>query len=289
MRVDFALLDVFCERPFAGNQLCVVSDPGGLDDAGMQTVAREIGFSETTFVTAVDAGGFAMRIFTPDEELPFAGHPTLGTSFLLVDDGRVPSELEARVAAGAIPVRVDVSSGTARMRQLPPVFDDPLTDRASIARACLLEERDLDEALPVRGVSTGLRHLIVPVRDVATLERAERDGRAVRALCERTGAGALYLFAVEGDGEVTARMFDGGIGIGEDPATGSAAGPLGAYLSEHGVAGMPGRVRIRQGAQVLRPSVLVADTERTDRGWLVHVAGGVRVVGGGWFDLEEGA
>ena len=267
MRVEFALLDVFCERPFAGNQLCVVPEPGGLDAAGMQTVAREIGFSETTFVTGTDAEGFRMRIFTPGEELPFAGHPTLGTSYYLVADRRVPTaELEVCVEAGTIPVWVELEEGTARMRQLPPIFDTPLRDRASAAHACLLDAGDLDPALPVRTVSTGLGHLIVPVRDAATLERAERDGRSVRRVCERTGAEAIYLFAVEGEGAVTARMFDGGVGIGEDPATGSAAGPLGAYLSEHRVAGMPGRVRIHQGAQVLRPSTLVVDTERAGEG-----------------------
>ena len=127
MRVPFRLLDVFAEAPFTGNQLCVVPDvPAGLDAEMMLTLAREIAFSETTFVTAVRGHGYDVRIFTPDGELPFAGHPTIGTAFVLVSDGRVSPSLVQTSAAGDVPVEVDLTRMRATMRQLPPVFSLPV-------------------------------------------------------------------------------------------------------------------------------------------------------------------
>src|SRR5262245_13143436 len=123
MRVSFILVDVFTPEPFAGNQLCVIPEPPPeLDAATMQILAQEIGFSETTFVTAIREGGYDVRIFTPVEELPFAGHPTLGTASVLVALGLVPRDVVQTCAAGDIPVVVDPASETATMRQLPPVF-----------------------------------------------------------------------------------------------------------------------------------------------------------------------
>lgn len=285
MRVAFRLVDVFTDRPFAGNQLCVIPDPQTLDADAMQVLAREIGFSETTFVTEAAAGRYAMRIFTPDEELPFAGHPTLGTAFVLAQEGRIESNAVQRTHAGEVPVEVDLARSSARMRQLPPTFGPAFEDREVLAAAASLSVDELDPELPARVVATGLGSLMVPVRDPAALRRAERDARGVRAATEASGGEALYLFAVEGPGRVTARMFDPGVGIGEDPATGSAAGPLGAYLAEHGLAGMPGGVVIRQGEQVGRPSELRVDVARDGASWVIHVEGGVRIVGDGGFEL----
>jgi trans-2,3-dihydro-3-hydroxyanthranilate isomerase len=285
MDVPFRLLDVFCDRPFAGNQLCVVPDvPEGLGVAAMQTLAREIGFSETTFVTEAAGDRYSMRIFTPDQELPFAGHPTLGTAYLMVAEGRVTSPAIQTTAVGEVPVEIDVEDGSGWMRQRPPVFGPEFPDRALIARAAGLHPGDLDPNLPAQVVSTGLGPLIAPVRDLAALRRAERDARATREVCERAGGECLYLFAVTAEG-VTARMFDPGVGIGEDPATGSAAGPLGAYLADRGRAGMPGRVTVAQGEQVGRPSFLHVEVAGDRDTFVVRVGGGVRVVGEGRFRL----
>src|SRR6187397_2999880 len=121
MHVRFRLVDVFAEAPFGGNQLCVVPEvPVGLDDETMQALAMEIGFSETTFVTAVRPDGYDVRIFTPEDELPFAGHPTLGTAFTLAYAGMITAEAVQRCGAGDIPVQVDLASGSASMRQLAP-------------------------------------------------------------------------------------------------------------------------------------------------------------------------
>jgi trans-2,3-dihydro-3-hydroxyanthranilate isomerase len=286
VRLPFHLLDVFAEEPFAGNQLCVVSDaPSDLDGATMLTLAREIGFSETTFVTAVRDDGYDVRIFTPDAELPFAGHPTLGTAFLLVSLGRVRPSLVQTSAAGDVPVDVDLGRAGATMRQLPPAFGEPLKDRSAVAEAAALTVDDLIEDLPVVAVSTGIPHVIVPVRDEAVLRSAERNPRRCRAVCDATSAESLYLFAVRGAGDVIARMFDRGDSIGEDPATGSAAGPLGAYLTNQSLAGMPGRIVLAQGEMVGRPSFLHVQVGRDGEGWTIEVGGGVRVVGDGAFSI----
>lgn len=284
MNVPFRLVDVFTPRPLAGNQLCVVPEPVDLDDATMQAVANEIGFSETTFVTSWGGDRYAMRIFTPGQELPFAGHPTLGTAFVMVREGRVTSPATQEVKAGEIPVEVDVDGGTAWMTQLPPTFGPEFSDRDLIAAAVGLSPADLHPDLPVQTVSTGLPPTIVPIRDAETLRRGRRDAELVGRAMRASGGEELYLFAITDEG-VTARMFDDELGIGEDPATGSAVGPLGAYLARHGRAGMPGSILVRQGEQVGRPSELHVEVTGDGGRWVVRVGGGVHVVGGGALEL----
>ncbi len=172
------------------------------------------------------------------------------------------------------------------MHQLPPAFGRDVEDRALVARGAGLEPDDLVDDLPILPVSTGIPHLMVPVRDEAALRRAERQSDACRAACEAADdAESLYLFTVRGDGDVMARMFDRWPSIGEDPATGSAAGPLGAYLAEYARAGLPGHLTIAQGELVGRPSFLHVDVEGAHGAWTVFVGGGVRIVGEGSFEL----
>jgi trans-2,3-dihydro-3-hydroxyanthranilate isomerase len=285
MEIAFHLVDVFTARPFAGNQLCVVPEaPTGLDEHLMQVIAQEIAFSETTFVLRAEPGSYRMRIFTPEQELPFAGHPTLGTAFTLASLGKVGTRIVQTTEAGEVPVDVDLERGFATMRQLPATFGPIFEDRDLIARALALEEIALSKELPVQAVSTGLPPTIVPVVDVTALRRAEPDAPLVREAMKRSGGEELYAFAIESPGKVTARFFDGGR-IGEDPATGSAAGPLGAYLSEYGVAGMPGELEISQGEQVGRPSTIHVSTVHEAGSWVAQVGGGVRMVGEGTFRL----
>ena len=286
MEIGFRLVDVFTEVPFAGNQLCVVPEPPeDLDAAVMQTLAREIGFSETTFVSSADAAGYRMRIFTPEAELPFAGHPTLGTAFTLAREGRIGASVVQTTLAGEVPVQIDLAAGSAVMQQLPAEFGPAFDDRELAAAAAGLGASALAADLPVQAVGTGLTSLMIPVRDEQTLRAAERDGRACAKLAAVAGADTLYFFAVRGVGDVMARMFDPGIGIGEDPATGSAVGPLGAYLAEHGLAGAAdgAHILVAQGEMVNRPSFLHVDVERDGDGWSVRVGGGVRIVGQGTF------
>jgi trans-2,3-dihydro-3-hydroxyanthranilate isomerase len=285
VRVVFTLVDVFTPRPFAGNQLCVVPrTPEDLTTEQMQMLAREIGFSETTYVTAVRDDGYDVRIFTPVSELPFAGHPTLGTAFTLAALGMIPAEAVQTCAAGRIPVTVDLEAGAATMHQLPTEARKPLQERDAVARAAGLEPEDLGEG-PIIAVSTGIWHVMVPVVSEEALRRASRHDAAVARICADADAESLYLFTIRGDGDVAARMFDRSAEIGEDPATGSAAGPLGAYLSEHRSAGMPGRCEISQGEQVGRPSFLRVETSAEPVGWRVLVSGDVQIVGDGAFEL----
>lgn len=284
MEVAFRLVDVFTEVAFAGNQLCVVPEPPtDLDAATMASLAREIGFSETTFVTGIREGGYDVRIFTPDAEIPFAGHPTLGTAFTLASEGRVSSAVVQTSAAGDVLVEANLAAGRAWMRQLAPIVGAELEDREAVARAAGLEPEDLVDGLPIVPASSGLLHVLVPVRDEVALRRAVRDDAGCAAICAAADAESLYLFTVRGEGDVMARMFDRAATMGEDPATGSAAGPLGAYLARHDLAGMPGRVVVAQGEMVGRPSFLHVDVALDGEMFSVRVGGGVRIVGEGSF------
>jgi trans-2,3-dihydro-3-hydroxyanthranilate isomerase len=284
MEIGFRLVDAFTEVPFQGNRLCVVPEtPADLSEEQMHTLALETNFSETTFVTESGPVGYSMRIFTPDAELTFAGHPTIGTAFTLASEGRTSMTTIQTTAIGQTPVEVNLDRGFAWMTQRGPEFGREFHDRRLVAEAAGLSADDLHPDLPMQVISTGLASLLVPVRDEATLRRAERIGSACRRATEASGGECLYYFAVRGDGDVLARMFDAALGVGEDPATGSAAGPLGVYLTSHGLAGMPGNTVIAQGEMVGRPSSLHVEVRADEGSWIVRVGGGVRIVGEGVF------
>lgn len=284
MRIPFRLVDVFADRPLAGNQLCVVPDATGLDSQMMQALAVEIGFSETTFVSSASPNRYEMRIFTPGGELPFAGHPTLGTAFVLVSEGLIKSPALQHVKAGDFPVVVDVERNFAQVRQHPPKYGPELKAVGGLAEALGLSRRDLHPDFPPQVVSTGLPHLIVPAASVSAVEHAEPDFRALTRLKEQVGADAFYLFALT-PGGAKARMFDAPSGIFEDPATGSAAGPLGAYLASRSAGGMPGSIVVRQGEEIGRPSTLHVTAEPEDGSFAITVGGMVFVIGEGVFQL----
>ena len=283
MKIPFVLVDVFTDRPLAGNQLCVVPEHVPLETDQMQAVAKEIGFSETTFVSEAKGDRYAMRIFTPGGELPFAGHPSLGTAFVLVSKGMVTSPATQTVAAGEFWLEADPGKGTARMRQGSPEFGPEFADRESAARAAGLTVEDLHPSLPVQAVSTGLSHLMVPAVDRDTVARAHADLSIVGEVVKASGSNGFYLFAAD-DAGAKARLFDADLGVVEDPATGSAAGPLGAYVVHHEVL-PPGQIVISQGVEIGRPSTLVVDVARDGDALTVHVGGGVAIVGEGTFDL----
>jgi trans-2,3-dihydro-3-hydroxyanthranilate isomerase len=284
VEVPFRLVDVFAERPLSGNQLCVVPEPVDLSAEEMQAVALEIGFSETTFVTDAAGDRYRMRIFTPHHELPFAGHPTLGTAFVLVSEGKVSSPAVQEVAAGEFRVEADIEGGKARVQQHAPIYGPEVGPPDRVAAAAGIEEGDLHPDLPPQVVSTGTATLIVPASSAEAVAAARPQLGMIDGLTTELQTDGLYLFAITDDG-AKARFFAPGIAVDEDPGTGSAAGPLGAYLSARGAGGMPGRLLIRQGEEVRRPCLLEVEVEPEGESWRVLVGGGVFVVGSGAFQL----
>lgn len=263
--------DVFTERAFGGNPLAVVVDARGLDSAEMQAIAREFNYSETTFVTppADPRSTARVRIFTPGAELPFAGHPTVGTAFVLASAGESDArEMVFEEGVGPVPVRVDrdaenrVSGCTLTAARLPERGPAP-PDRDSIAAMLGLAGQDLAE--PAEAWSCGLPFLVVPLVSVVALERARLDLERWRALLGSYITQKVYPIAQADASTWRARMFAPGSGVPEDPATGSAAAALAGWLAQRSVE-ESGRLKweIRQGEEIGRPSriFLEADIDR---------------------------
>ncbi|MEP7117591.1 MAG: PhzF family phenazine biosynthesis protein [Acidobacteriota bacterium] len=289
--IAYVHYDVFTDRPFEGNQLAVFPDARGLDTAQMQTFAAEMNFSESTFVfPADDAGGdVRMRIFTPAREVPMAGHPTIGTTFALAASGVIPAgreRCEFALNMGLTPVALEWRNGVlarAWMDQGRPEFRAPL-----VADVAVVDAVNADRAswaatgLPVLEGSCGLAYYYVALDSRAAVDACDPDGAAMRALTSAFGGSHLgvFVFSAEptADGAtVYARMFALEAGVLEDPATGSATGPLAAYLVHHGVVPMAARADIvsLQGVKMGRPSRLLArvDAAAPDAVSRVHVGG----------------
>jgi trans-2,3-dihydro-3-hydroxyanthranilate isomerase len=282
-RVPFVLVDVFAERPLEGNQLCVLLDSPNLPVELVQALAGEIGFSETTWVLETAPDRYRMRIFTPRAELAFAGHPSLGTAYVLGALGRTGLSVIQQVEAGDYPISVDLDGASARMSQGTATFGPVFGDAPLLAEALGLEQSGLDPELPPRPVSTGQAKLMVALKDPDTVRAAVPNTPKLLEVSERIGCDGIYVFALEEPGRALARLFAPSVGIAEDPATGSAAGPLAAHLFAHGR--LERDLRISQGEQIGRPSTLYAEADGVPEAPLVWVAGGVRIVGHGDFDV----
>lgn len=261
-RYQYAVLDVFTDRALEGNGLAVVHDADGLDDDTMQRFARETRLSETTFVQSSGREGadYRNRIFTVRKEIPFAGHPSLGTAVAVARARRVNETTfvqETGVGLQPIDVRLDGELAYGSMLQEPPIFG-PEVDARHVLAAVGLVPGDANRELPHQVVSTGLPTLIAPVAAARCVADAHPDFELIDALAARSGADNLFLVCVEGEGRARARMFTSLVEGGEDPATGSAAGPLCAYLAERGHGT---RVEITQGVEMGRPSRLLAEME----------------------------
>jgi trans-2,3-dihydro-3-hydroxyanthranilate isomerase len=256
----FFYVDVFTGRTLAGNPLAVFFEEGGLTDRSRQAIAREVGFSETTFVEPRPApdGSWKVRIFTPDAEIPFAGHPTLGSADVIARHLSPGSDrLVLSLGVGPIPVVRDGPRWV--MDQNPPAFEEPQADRARAASLLGLTEADLAPQLPVQFASTGLRCLVLPLRSTAALDRCKVDHREYERWLTEVGPGNLCAFTVgsaDPDCALSMRVFVDDTGFAEDPATGSAAGNLSGYLVEHRVLGPEVRAVASQGDQMGRPSRL---------------------------------
>lgn len=279
------IVDVFTERRFGGNQLAVVLDAGDLSAEAMQQIALETNFSETTFVTSrePEASGYPVRIFTPGQELPFAGHPTLGTAWVIrrhVADHE-PVSVALGLGVGRVPVTFERDARGADMPWFtaPPIALGPSCDPARMANALGLSPGDIDDRAPVQELSAGIVVTVVPLRSKAALDRCRLDADRFRPLAAEGFRPFVYVFCAEpsdAGADLSARFFFEAHGIREDPATGSATACLGRYLLEHAWLGSGDvSVRIEQGAAVGRPSALMLQAGRTDGGPVIRVGGGV--------------
>jgi len=272
----FVQVDVFTDVPFGGNPLAVFPEAEGLTSEEMQKLAREMNLSETTFVLPPEAQGadFKVRIFTPAVELPFAGHPVVGTHWVLAHLGRVDlkapvTEVRFELGVGVLPADLEVADG--RVDRVVITSDQPrfltvLEDLTELAAGLGIPvEAITDTGLPVQVVSTGMPTLMVPVRSLAevqALDAGNLNVAALRRACEPVGTESVLLFTFETErpeATVHVRMFAPALGVPEDPATGSANGTLGAYLVHHQavtVSEGTNHFISEQGAEMDRPSTL---------------------------------
>ena len=288
---EFVQLDVFTQMPLAGNPLAIFTDASGLTDAEMQALAREMNLSETTFIlpraAATEAReGRDVRIFTVEEELPFAGHPTLGTAlYLYASEPNLekPAQITLDLKAGKIPVRFNPHSENVgnrvdgqvfgEMRQRDPEFGTTLS-REDVARVIGIAVDEIPSEWPIQPVSTGLTFTIVPFRNQQTLSDLKFTYVQAAEFLKNTGANFLYFLCPErreGRLEARARMFFYG---GEDPATGSAAGCAASWMVQHGIAKSDEQAVIGQGVECRRPSEMyVRATRDGERVTNVRVGG----------------
>ncbi len=310
----FYIVDVFAEEKYAGNQLAVIRDAGDLQPTEMQKIARETNYSETTFIMADTPrdGGYDVRIFTPEREIPFAGHPTLGTAFVIrreiegrrEAEGRCGSASRGRASvppddasgmtlgvtlnlkAGRIPVTFGAATGGMAgasevlwMKQLAPSFGDRL-EPGPLLEAVGLSDTDLDDRFPVQEVSTGLPFIIAPLNSLRAVKKARVEREKFREVIDRTEAKDILLFCPETyrrENHLNVRVFAEYQGVPEDPATGSANGCLAGYLVKHRYFGGDRiDVRVEQGYEIGRPSLLLLKAE--ERGGAIDVFVGGKVL-----------
>src|ERR1700693_1821320 len=269
-RLAMAQWDVFSSKPLEGNSLAVFFDARGLSDAEMQSIAKEMNLSETTFICPRDAAtererGVRVRIFTVQEELPFAGHPTLGTAFALRGESGV-KKVVLDLNVGKVPVGFEETAGQpafGEMTQVDPVFGVQ-HDREAVARATGLRVEDFDASLPIETVSTGMPFTVTPLKSLSVIQNLRIDLNRASEYLEKAGGKFFYFVAretVDPAGRLHARMI---FYNGEDPATGSAAGCAAAWMVAHGVAAPDERVLIEQGIEMRRPRRIFVRAARTD-------------------------
>lgn len=287
----FYIVDVFAEAKYAGNPLAVFRNPEDFSDEEMQKIAKEMNYSETTFILSEEErkGGYDVRIFTPETELPFAGHPTVGTAFVIQQEiiGEQVDQVTLNLKVGQIPVTFRYSNGQPDilwMRQKPPIFRQIL-DKKSISEVLRLKEDDIDEKFPVQEVSTGVPSLIVPLRTLERMREIRVDRDRYFALIQDLDAKAILVFCPQTYNEenvLNVRFFADYFGVPEDPATGSANGCLAGYLVEHRYFNEDWiDIRVEQGYEIGRPSLLFLRAERSEEEIEVHVGGKVVMVAKG--------
>ena len=302
-RLHYHRVDVFTDRAFGGNPLAVFANGRGLGTETMQAIAKEFNLSETTFVLPPDdpRHDWRVRIFTPGSELPMAGHPTVGTAFVLAREHMIPrggdksagTNIILEEGVGPVPVSVEFEGGEpsyAEMTQPLPTFGPRPDDRRAVAAMLSLEESDLEPELPVEVVSCGVPFLYVPLRSLEAARRARPRADLIEAAAADGVPPQVFVFTREVESAfstVHSRMFAPGLGITEDPATGAASGPLGCYLVTHGlVSGAAADIVSEQGLEMGRPSFVKIRIEQSDgRISAVRVGGQCHFMGEGFIEI----
>ena len=288
----FYIVDVFAESRLSGNQLAVFRDCANLPTDRMQRIAQEMHFSESTFITSEDPkDGYDVRIFTTTSELPFAGHPTLGTAFIIQSEIiRAPVEtVTLNLKIGKIPVTFsndEESQAILWMRQKPPVFGRTFS-KDRIAKILGLTTSDVDSKFPVEEVSTGIPFIIVPLTSLKAIRAIRVDQPSMMRLFADSKSTLLFVFCPETysrENQLNARGLGTADTVLEDPATGSANGCLAAYLVKHRYFGKDDiSVRVEQGYEMDRRSILLLRSKKTEKGIEVNVGGKVQFVAKGDF------
>ena len=285
-KCPFYILDVFAENKYEGNQLAVVRDAGDLSDEQMQKITREMNYSETTFILSGDErdGGYDVRIFTPGEEVPFAGHPTLGTAYIIRREivKRAVETIILNLKVGQVPVRfhkIDRGEEILWMKPIEPRFGQTFKPDEIIPSLTVRRE-DIDDRFPIQEVSVGLPFIFVPLK---TLDAVKRAGVIKEILFDWTQdkqAKTVFVFCPETYGpenQMNVRFFADAYGIPEDPATGSANSCLAAYLVKHRYFGSDHiDIHVEQGYEIGRPSLLYLQAK--DQGKHIDVSVGGKVV-----------
>jgi trans-2,3-dihydro-3-hydroxyanthranilate isomerase len=293
--LPFVILDVFASAKYTGNQLAVCLNAWDLTDLQMQQIAREINFSETTFVTSTEPvnGGYNTRIFTPTTELPFAGHPTLGTAFAIQQEiCKQPVErIDLNYQVGQIPVDLSYVDGEPDilwMHQQQPKFYDPVAADV-LADVIGVKPTDIDTRYPIEPVSTGLPFIIMPLTNLAAVSKAKLNLDAYYQTVSKLPAQAILFFCtdtIDPDRQLHVRVFTECFGVPEDPATGSANGCLAAYLAKHQYFGSPKLdITVEQGVEMGRSSLLYLRAEYTPDLCAVSIGGRVIKIATGEFIL----
>ena len=280
----FFITDVFTDRKYGGNPLATFIDCDSLSDQEMQSIAKEINFSETTFITSQQSvnGGYVVRIFTPTAEVEFAGHPTLGTAHVIRNHllSAEVSSVNLHLRIGTIPVRFSQSAEGAPvlwMKQPPPRFGQTL-DANTLSRVLGIGIDDLDLSCPIEEVSTGFPHIIVPLKNLDALRRVKINKDRYFALVAQTWPKLILVFSrqtYEPGQALSVRVFADFYGIEEDAATGSGNGCLAAYLVRHKTMGESIDITAGQGYEIGRPSRLALRAKESVEGIVVQVGGSV--------------
>ncbi len=287
----FFIVDVFAEKKYEGNQLAVVLNAENLSDEEKQKIANEMNYSETTFVTGGNLErGFDVRIYTSKTEIPFAGHPSIGTAYVLAKEtleGK-PNRIRLNLMAGSVEVEIFYRNSSPEilwMEQNDPVFGE-IVETEKMAEVLNIDEKDIDGRFPIQEVSTGLPFIIVPLKNLDTLKNVSLSLEKYHSLVDSLEAKGILVFSPETylpDRDLSVRVFAPYYGIYEDPATGSANGCLAGYLSEYRYFGSDKvDVKVEQGYMVGRPSLLYLKAEKKDERISVKVGGKVVITAKGF-------